>query len=119
MIRRYETIFVVDATLDDSKIESIIDKVVKYLNDSKANIVETDKWGKKRLAYTIQKRQYGYYTSIIFEGEGSCLLELERVYRLDELILRYLTLVETPIMKKARLVKANKPKTEETKEVEA
>ncbi len=109
MIRRYETVFIVDSTLnDDKKIDDTVDKFIDFLKSQEVNILNIDKWGKKRLAYLINKKQYGFYTSIEFEAEGTVIAELERIFRLDEMILRYMTIVETKIMEKARLARAAK-----------
>lgn len=109
MIRRYETVFIVDSTLnEDKKIDETVDKIIDFLKSQEANIFSIDKWGKKRLAYLINKKQYGFYTLIEFEAEGTVIAELERIYRLDEMILRYICIVETKNISKARIAKADK-----------
>lgn len=118
MIRRYETVFIVDSTLnDDKKIDETVDKIIDFLKSQEVNIINIDKWGKKRLAYLINKKQYGFYTSIEFEAEGTVIAELERIYRLDEMILRYMTIVETKIMAKARVARAEKALKQEQETV--
>lgn len=118
MIRRYETVFIVDSTLnDDKKIDETVDKIIDFLKSQEINIINIDKWGKKRLAYLINKKQYGFYTSIEFEAEGTVIAELERIYRLDEMILRYMTIVETKIMAKARVARAEKALKQEQETV--
>ena len=52
-----------------------------------------DRWGKRRLAYEIAKKQYGYYVYIRFEAEGSMVEALEKDFRIDDAILRYLVLI--------------------------
>jgi len=58
-------------------------------------VINVDRWEKRRLAYEIKKRQYGYYVEIIFEAPSNLVKILERDYRLDENILRYLTVTLT------------------------
>jgi len=92
-LRIYETIFVLDPTLDDHAIQKEIKKVEDLIANLKGRIIKTEKWGPRRLAYPIRKKLQGYYTLIYFEGEGNLLTELERAYKLNESCLRYLTVV--------------------------
>jgi len=89
----YETVFVLDPSLDDKAILKEIKKVEDLITDHKGQVLKTDKWGKKRFTYPIKKRHEGYYTLILFEGEGKIPKELERAYKLNESCLRYLTVV--------------------------
>ncbi len=90
---RYETVFVLDPSVDDKTIETQIKKVEGLISDNKGQLLKTDKWGKKRFAYPIRKKQEGFYTLILFEGDGKIPKELERAYKLNEFCLRYLTVV--------------------------
>ena len=54
-------------------------------------IRKVDRWGKKRLSYEIQKKQYGYYAAIEFEGDGSIPKELESEYNFNDKVIRFLT----------------------------
>ena len=90
-LRTYETIVVIDSLLKSEEIDGIIEKVERILKNNGGNIVSIERWGKKRLAYEIKKRQYGYYVQIVFEAPNSLLRVLEKEYQLEENILRYLT----------------------------
>ena len=90
---RYETVFVLDPSLDDKTIQKEIKKVEGFITDHKGEVLKIDKWGKKRFAYPIKKRHEGYYSLILFEGDGEIPKELDRVYKLNEFCLRYLTVV--------------------------
>ena len=92
-MRIYETIFILDPTLDDHAIQKEIKKIEDLITNLKGRIIKTEKWGNRRLAYPIRKKLQGYYTLIYFEGEGNLLTELERAYKLNESCLRYLTVV--------------------------
>lgn len=89
---KYETIFVIDSLLKTEEIENIITKYEKFISANGGKIEQIDRWGKKRLAFEIKKRQYGYYVLILFEGIPSMIKSLEREYRLNESILRYKTI---------------------------
>lgn len=91
-MQKYETIFVIDSLLKSDEIEAIITKYEKFISANGGQIDTIEHWGKKRLAYEIKKRQYGYYVLIRFDGPGAIVKQLEREYRLNESILRYMTL---------------------------
>jgi small subunit ribosomal protein S6 len=92
-LRLYETVFVLDPSLDEHAVEKERAKVEELIASRKGTVKKIDRWGMKKFAYPINKRPQGYYTLIYFEGDGSLLEELERVYKLNESCLRYLTVV--------------------------
>ncbi len=91
ILRTYQTIAVIDSLLKSEEIDTNIEKILRIINNNGGKVVYVDRWEKKRLAYEIKKRQYGYYVEIIFEAPGNLIKILERDYRLDDNILRYLT----------------------------
>ena len=92
-MRKYETIFVIDSLLKSEEIDSIINKYERFISANGGEIETIQRWGKKRLAYEIKKRQYGYYVLIRFHGPPTMIRPLEREYRLNESLLRYKTLL--------------------------
>ena len=90
--RHYESVVILNATLEDEQIESTITRIEETLKTNGAEISEVDRWGRKRLAYPIQKSKSGYYVVFYFEAQSETISELERIYRLDETIVRYLTI---------------------------
>ena len=88
---RYETVFVLDPSLDEKAVPNEIKKIEDLIRDHKGQVLKIDKWGKKRFAYPIKKKHEGFYTLILFEGEGGIPKELGRAYELNENCLRYLT----------------------------
>lgn len=118
MIRQYETTFIVDAHLSTEEIEKVITKYSQQIEQHKGKIKLIDRWGKRRLAYEIAKKQYGYYVYIRYEAEGTVVDALEKDFKLDETILRYLVLRVPTIVIKDEIRKASIPKEEpEAKEV--
>ena len=93
MLRQYETTFIVDAHLPGEAIEASIEKYSQFVEANGGKVVSVDRWGKRRLAYEINKKQYGYYVCMRFDAEGEFVKALEREYKLDEQIIRYLTTV--------------------------
>jgi small subunit ribosomal protein S6 len=91
-LRTYQTVAVIDSLLKSEEIDAIIEKILRIINNNGGTVKNVDRWEKKRLAFQIKKRQYGYYVEIIFEAPGDLVKILDRDYRLDENILRYLTI---------------------------
>jgi small subunit ribosomal protein S6 len=104
--RVYETTFIVNASLDDHQIDGVIEKVKEVITKSTGEIRELVKWGRKRFAYTIKKKNNGFYVVIEFMAPGDTIAKLERHYFLDENILRYITLVLDKRALKARTAAA-------------
>jgi len=88
----YESAVIINAALDDEQIESIITRIKDFITNNGGNIREIENWGRKRLAYMINKSKIGYYAIFRFDAPTNIISKLERNYTLDEHILRYLTI---------------------------
>ena len=86
----YETTFIVNAGLDDPQIDAIIDKVQEVIVKNSGEILELAKWGRKRFAYPIKKKNNGFYVVCEFKSSGDLIARLERHFLLDENIIRFL-----------------------------
>jgi small subunit ribosomal protein S6 len=117
-LQKYETIFVIDSLLKAEEIEAIITKYERFISANGGDINAIEKWGKKRLAYEIKKRQYGYYVLIRFDGPGAMIKQLEREYRLNESILRFMTLAMTKMALKVLESQQALAPAEESKKAE-
>ena len=116
-MKTYSSIAVIDSLLKPDEIDSTIDKIERNIKNNGGEIMEVDRWGKKRLAYEIKKRQYGFYVEFYFKASGSAIKVIEREYGLDENILRYLTIVldkKALEYRKQEKEKMMKSKTEES-----
>jgi len=87
----YESIIILDSLLSPKEIDAAIERFSGIIKEHGGTIRKVDKWGKKRLAYEIQKKQYGFYTAIEFEATGNIPKELENEYNYNDNVLRYLT----------------------------
>ena len=98
MAKPYETVVVVDAMIPDESITSEFDAVAKLI-ESQGKLIKVDRWGKRKLAYTIRKRTHGEYAVFYYESEsGSGLTaELDKRFRINENILRWITVADSPI----------------------
>jgi len=86
----YETTFIVNASLDDPQIDAIIDKVQEGIIKNNGEIMELAKWGRKRFAYPIKKKNNGFYVVCEFKASGDLIARLERHFLLEENIIRFL-----------------------------
>ena len=89
MSRDYEMALIVDTQVD---ADATIDRYASLLADQGAAVVNVDRWGVRRLAYEIQKRQQGDYTFFYFQADPGAIADVERACRLDEDVLRHLIL---------------------------
>ncbi len=105
--RYYETVVVIDSLIGDDAIKTIIEKIKDVITQKQAKIVKLEEWGKKKLAYPIKKKTYGYYVSVEFEGPGDVNAALQEYYRITESILRnIITLVDSRLQKERLREKA-------------
>ena len=84
----YETLFVIDPTLDDEAVEATVDKFETLIKKNKGKIDKVDRWGKKRLAYEIRGHNDGFYVIIDFTAEAATVAELARVLHITDPIIR-------------------------------
>jgi small subunit ribosomal protein S6 len=91
--KHYESVVIFNAALEDEQIENNITRIQDTIKNNGGSILELDRWGRKRLAYPIQKSKTGYYLVLRFSAPSELISILERSFRLDENIMRYLTVV--------------------------
>jgi len=89
--REYELVYVVRPDLPDADVEAIRDRTQRIITDRSGHVLRVDDWGKRKLAYEIQKFNKGHYVLFDFLGESAIVTEIERTLRIDDTILRFLT----------------------------
>ena len=89
-MKKYELALVLSAKIEDEERAAILEKVQAMITTAGAEITNVDEWGKKQLAYEIQKMKEAYYYFIQFEGEATVPAELEEKLRIEESVLRFL-----------------------------
>ena len=87
VINSYETLFIVDVTNGEEAAKASVAKFTDIIAKN-AEIVEVSDWGKRRLAYPINDMPEGYYTIVTFKSEPAFPAELERLYNIDETVMR-------------------------------
>ena len=91
IINKYETIFVLDAALEDEKIEALSEKF-KALIAENGTVESVDVWGKRKLAYPIDFKTEGYYVLVNFASNPEFPKELDRIYGITDGVMRTITI---------------------------
>ena len=89
-MNKYELALVVNAKIEDDARTEAVDKVKALIERFGGTITNVDEWGKKKLAYEIQKMKEGYYYFIQFDSDADCPNELEKRVRILDNVIRYL-----------------------------
>ena len=89
IINKYETIFIINPTLEEEQRNGLIEKF-KSLIETSGEVENVDEWGKRRLAYEVDDLNEGYYVYVTFSAETSLPKELERVFKITDGIMRYI-----------------------------
>lgn len=100
-MKQYESIFVLKPEINDKKVNEQIEKVREFIEKNNGRITAVEKWGKKKLAYLVKKNRFGIYILIRFESEPGLISNLQRNYKLNEDIIRYMTVLYREIAKKS------------------
>jgi len=90
--RTYEVIFIVDPTAGDEEVMRLSEGVQKIITGQGGNIVKTEMMGKRQLAYEINHKKDGIYVLLEVEGSGAEIAEVERRMRVNDQVLRYMTI---------------------------
>jgi small subunit ribosomal protein S6 len=95
-VNTYETTFILEPGLDETKANEEVEKVSQWIKDGGGEVVEVQRWGKRRLAYEINKKRDGVYTHVLHTSPADLVKELERRMRLNESVMRILTVIHVP-----------------------
>lgn len=114
--RQYDMVFLVVPEKDEPGVTAVVEEFRKLLVDNGATIEKDETMGRRRLAYTIKKRNEATYHNFLFRGSSACVAEVQRKLRLSEDILRYLTVrIDEEVkhgLKVARNTKPRRPRPE-------
>ena len=89
-MNKYELAVVVSAKIEDDERAAVVDKCKALVERFGGNITEVDEWGKKKLAYEVQKMKEGYYYFVHFDAEATVPAEIESRVRIMDNVIRYL-----------------------------
>lgn len=88
----YECVFIARQDLSANQVEELVDSYKQIIKDNKGEISNTEYWGLRKLAYEIKKNSRGHYTAMNIDAPSEAIQEMERQMRINEDMLRYLTL---------------------------
>lgn len=95
-MRQYETMVIIDAMISDDAIKAEIETIAAAITKG-GEIVRRDDWGKRKLAYSINKRQHGFYVIFYYKAEVATVAAMEAALKLNENVLRWMTLADYPM----------------------
>jgi small subunit ribosomal protein S6 len=93
-LKRYEVITIVKTDLTEEEINAIMERSSNIITERQGVIAKAEKWGKRRLAYEIKKQKDGFYFFIDYAGEGSIVAEMERNFKIDDRVLKFMTVAK-------------------------
>lgn len=88
----YETIFITKPSLSDDELSGVVGKVRGVIEKHGGEILKTENWGKKKLAYEVRKEKKGAYVFLRFQGPWWVVAELERQYRVEDTVIKFMTI---------------------------
>lgn len=88
----YELTYILNPVLEDDQYEEIVEKFTELIRDNGGEIDEVDEWGIRKFEYEMDSKSSGYYVNAYFTAPGELIEKLERSLRIDDHVMRYLTL---------------------------
>ena len=89
-MKKYEIMFIINPTILEEGRDAVIEKVTGVLTAAGANIQKSEKWGERKLAYPIKKKENGYYVLTNFVIDGTKLIDVEAKLNITESLLKYM-----------------------------
>jgi len=90
-MNNYETVFILNPVLSEDQAKDTVEKFLKVLTKAKAEVINVEQWGLKKMAYAIQNKSTGFYNLVEFTAPPETIQTLETEYRRDESVMRFLT----------------------------
>ena len=90
-MRRYEQVCILRPSLSEEEITRIIDNTTQLIQEDGGSVIFLNKWGMRKLAYPIKKESQGYYVLCDFAASPAVVAEIERKFRIDDAVFKYLT----------------------------
>lgn len=90
-MNKYESVIIINPSLEEQGIKEVITKFTDLINGN-GKVENIEEVGRKKLAYEIQKHSEGYYTVFTFEANPEFITELERIYRITDSIMKFITI---------------------------
>lgn len=104
--RSYESTYILNAALEDGEIAALVKRINEFITERGGSFLEINEWGRRRLAYPIGKKYNGFYVYMAFEADAAMIPLLERMFTLEEQVMRHLTMQLDPKLREFRKVRA-------------
>jgi small subunit ribosomal protein S6 len=92
LLRSYQSVLILKPDIEESRLEEALAKIGELIKSNGGAILKTEKWGKKRLAYRVKKNRFGVYLNLYHTLEPSGVIDLEKKYKLFDLIIKFMVL---------------------------
>ncbi len=117
-MRQYETLFIVNPDSSEEDLKAVATKIKGVISGMNGIVTSYDEQGKKKLAYSVKKQNKGYYVLMDYVGSADIVSEIERNMRLDDRVLKYLTVKLADEVDPESIEPAKSEPPEETESVE-
>ena len=91
-MRSYQSVLILKPDIEESRVEEALAKIGELIKSNGGAILKTEKWGKKRLAYRVKKNRFGVYLNLYHTLEPSGVIDLEKKFKLFDLIIKFMVL---------------------------
>ena len=95
-MRRYETFIIIDPDLSEEQRLPVLERVKEIMAQLSGFLIRVDDWGSRKLSYAVKKKERGYYVRFDFCGTGPLVNEMERFFRIDERVLKHMSVLLDP-----------------------
>ncbi|GMT42100.1 MAG: 30S ribosomal protein S6 [bacterium] len=96
-MKKYEVIYIADPEKTDENVALLAEEIKGFIEKEGGSVDHVEQWGKKKLAYPVKKNRYGFYTLLLVSGQPEIVLKIERSLKLNESIIKYVTLIHHPL----------------------
>ncbi|MFZ7124619.1 MAG: 30S ribosomal protein S6 [Desulfobacterales bacterium] len=117
-MKRYETIVILDPDLSEDQRRPVLDRIGELIPQQGGQLLKVDEWGVRKLAYEINKKPRGHYTLVDYCGGGPLVSEMERFFRIDDRVMKFMTVLTDPMVDPVKLAQ-EAAQAEEGQEQEA
>jgi len=112
-LRSYQSVLILKPDIEDTREDEALEKIGEFIKGNGGAILKTEKWGKKRLAYRVKKNRFGIYLNIYHTLEPSGVIDLEKKYKLFDLIIKFMVVSLTDDELERALGKSDKAEEED------
>ena len=118
-MRHYETLFIITPDIAEEETAEVVEKYSSLLAEQGGVMAKVENWGRRRLAYEVKKFNKGYFVLFDYGAEPQSVTELERNFKIDEQVIRFMTVKQDDFFDPEAVKAADQPEAEEAEEAQA